>query len=94
MLINIACLNINGTNVTGNNSTNNTVLLFLVSDLKIVYYNIHWSQCLVQEIKNILPHYLFGDEIIQNCTINLIIFLLRPENEKMIEFPGSRYNNN
>ena len=33
------CLNIHETNVTVNNSTINNVVSFLVSDLKIVYYN-------------------------------------------------------
>ena len=33
------CLNIYGTHVTANNSTNNNVVFFFVSDLKIVYYN-------------------------------------------------------
>ena len=36
---NIGCLNIQGTHVTANNSTNYNVMFFIVSDLKIVYYN-------------------------------------------------------
>ena len=36
---NIGCLNTRGTYVTANNSTNDNVLFFFVSDLKIVYYN-------------------------------------------------------
>ena len=36
---NIGCLNIHGTHVTANNSTNNILLFFFISDLKIVYYN-------------------------------------------------------
>ena len=36
---NIGCLSIHGTHVTPNNSTNNNVVFFLVSDLKIIYYN-------------------------------------------------------
>ena len=35
----MGCLNIHGTHMTTNKSTNNNVVLFLVSDLKIVYYN-------------------------------------------------------
>ena len=47
-IFNIRCLNINGyigrlnihgTHVTATNSTNNNVVFFFVSDLKIVYYN-------------------------------------------------------
>ena len=37
--INIGCLNIHGTHLTAKNSTNNNVVFFVVSDLKIVYYN-------------------------------------------------------
>ena len=33
------CLNIQGTYVTANNSTNNSVVFFFASNLKIVYYN-------------------------------------------------------
>ena len=33
----IGCLNIHGTHVTVNNYTNNNVVFFFVSDLKIVY---------------------------------------------------------
>ena len=33
------CLNIYGTHVTANNAANNNVVLFLISYLKIVYYN-------------------------------------------------------
>ena len=35
----IGCLNIQGTQVTANNSSNNNVVFFFVSNLKIVYYN-------------------------------------------------------
>ena len=35
----IGFINIHGTHVTSNNSTNNNVVFFLVSDLKILYYN-------------------------------------------------------
>ena len=52
---------------------------FFVSDFKkytITTIN-PWSQCLGQEKKNILRHYLFGEKIIQNCLkmqlINMII---------------------
>ena len=34
----IGCLNIHETHVTANNSTNNNIVFFFVSDLKIVYY--------------------------------------------------------
>ena len=33
------CLNIHGTHLTANNPTTNNIVFFLVSDLKIVYYN-------------------------------------------------------
>ena len=36
---NIGYLNIHGTHVTANNSTNNNVVFFFLSDLKIVYNN-------------------------------------------------------
>ena len=36
---NIRCLNTHGTHATANNSTNDNVVFFLVSDLKIQYYN-------------------------------------------------------
>ena len=39
LLVCTECLNIHGTYVTANNSTNNNVVFFFVSDLKIVYYN-------------------------------------------------------
>ena len=69
VLSNIGCLNMHETHLTANNSTNNNVVFFFVSDLK---QNIKTtinprSQCLEQERKNILRHYLFGDKIIQNC---------------------------
>ena len=35
----IGYLNIHGTHVTAHNSTNNNIVFFFVSDLKIVYYN-------------------------------------------------------
>ena len=35
----LGCLNIHGTHVITNNSTNNNVVFFFVSDLKIVYTN-------------------------------------------------------
>ena len=35
----IRCLNLHGTHVTANNFTNDNVVFFFVSDLKIVYYN-------------------------------------------------------
>ena len=35
----IGCLNIHESHVTANNTTNNNVVLFFVSYLKIVYYN-------------------------------------------------------
>ena len=55
--------------MTANNSPNNNVAFFFVADFKIVYYNtIHpRSQCLGQERKYILRHFLFPDKIIQNC---------------------------
>ena len=37
--INIGSLYIYGIHVTANNSTNNNVMFFFASDLKIVYYN-------------------------------------------------------
>ena len=49
-----------------NNSTNNHVVFFFVSYLKIVYYNSR-SQCLGQERKKDFRPDLFGDKIIQNC---------------------------
>ena len=36
--INIGCLTVHETWVTAKNSTNNNVVFFFVSDLKIVYY--------------------------------------------------------
>ena len=36
---NIGCLKIHGTHVTAKKSTNNNVVFFFLSDLKIVYYN-------------------------------------------------------
>ena len=36
LIINIGCLTIYGTHVTANNSTNNNVLFFFDTDLKIV----------------------------------------------------------
>ena len=58
----------NGTHVIANNSTKNNLVFFFVSYLKIVFSNNStWSQCLVQERKNILRYHLFGDKIIQNC---------------------------
>ena len=33
------CLNIYGTHVTAHNSTTNDIVFFIVSDLKIIYYN-------------------------------------------------------
>ena len=35
----LGCLNKHETHVTANNSTNNSIVFFLVSDLKIVYFN-------------------------------------------------------
>ena len=37
--IKVGCPNIHRTHVTANYSTNNKVVFFFVSDLKIVYYN-------------------------------------------------------
>ena len=39
MTANIGYLNIHRIHVTANKSTNNNVVFFFVSDLKIVYYN-------------------------------------------------------
>ena len=39
----LASLNIPGTHVTAYNSTNNNVVLFFVSDLKIVFFNNYLS---------------------------------------------------
>ena len=39
LLLNIGCLDIHGNHVTANNSTNDNVVFFFVSDLKIAYYN-------------------------------------------------------
>ena len=36
---NIGCLNIHETQMTTNNSTNNDIVFFFVSDLRIVYYD-------------------------------------------------------
>ena len=60
------CLNIHGSYVTANHSTNNNVVFFFVSDVKnytIITIDPR-SQCLGQERKSILRHYLFGDQII------------------------------
>ena len=65
----IGCINILSTHVITNNSTNNNVFFF-VSNFKIVYYKnllILDLNTLDMRGKNILPHYLFGDKIIQNC---------------------------
>ena len=36
---NIGCLNMHGAHMTADKSTNNKVVFFFVSDLKIAYYN-------------------------------------------------------
>ena len=53
-------INIYGTYVTAHNSTNNNVVFFFVSDLKIVYYNNYWSSMTMPWIReeNILRLYL------------------------------------
>ena len=63
------CLNIHGIYVTSNNSKNDNVVFVLFQIWK--YYAISTinprSQCIEQERKTILYHYLFRDKIIQNC---------------------------
>ena len=39
LFIYIGCLNTHGSHMTTTNSTNDNVVFFFVSDLKIVYYN-------------------------------------------------------
>ena len=60
------CLNIHGTHVTANNYTNNNVLFFLVSDMKIVCYNNYWFSINVLDKrgKNILHHYLVLNDFV------------------------------
>ena len=45
--IHTGCLDIYGTNVPANNSSNNDVVFFLVSDLKIEYYNNYYSLIMI-----------------------------------------------
>ena len=66
----IGWLNICGTHVTANNSTNNNVVFFIVSYLKIVYYNnysylstIPWTR----EEKIFYATTYLETKIIQNC---------------------------
>ena len=47
----IGCLNIHGAHVTANNSTNNNVVFFFVSDLKIVYSNNYKSSIIMPWIR-------------------------------------------
>ena len=51
------------------NSFANNVMLFFVSDLKIVYDNNYYSSITMSWTReeNILCHNLFSDKIIQNC---------------------------
>ena len=39
LMILVGCINIRGTHVATNNSKTNNILFFLISELKIVYYN-------------------------------------------------------
>ena len=67
--LNTGYLNIRGTYVTANNSTDDNVLFFLFQIWKQYTITTIYppSQCVGQERKNILPHYLFEDKIIQTC---------------------------
>ena len=65
----IRCLNTHGTYVTANNSTNNNVVFFFFrfeSSISKQFLILHHN-ALDKRGKNILPHYLFGERIIQNC---------------------------
>ena len=58
-----------GTQVTPKNSTDNNVVFFFVSDLKIVCHNNNKSSITMPWLRdeNILRHYLdFGDYMIRN----------------------------
>ena len=71
----IRCLKIHETHATANNTTNNNLVFFLVSDLKIIYSQ--WLLILNHNAldkigKNILCHNLFGDKIIQNYASKIL----------------------
>ena len=59
----IRFLNVHRTYAIANNFTNNNIVFFLISNLKIVCYNNYKASIIMP----CLRHYLFGDKIIQSC---------------------------
>ena len=70
MVSNVRRLKIYGTHVTADNSTNNNVVFFFVSDLKIVYNNNYKSSITMpwtREEKTFCLTTYLETKIIQNC---------------------------